>query len=259
MPAAALTFLQIVSAVGSALTAVKLHKTGLARRYRLFFAYFVFRTPYVAVFLLLNPASDFYLYLYLATQPVTWFFYTGIVLELFSLILQRHRGLYSMGRRLMWISLAVSIAISALAMLPKITPAIPQNSKYRLMSLVIAGERGLDFTLVISLLLMLALLSMYAVPLSRNVMVHAGIYTAYFLAGSLGMILRTTFGLKNVVELDTALMSVSCGCVLAWLFLLSPQGEETKVRQPWLGSDQEARILQHLDALNAALLKSAKK
>jgi hypothetical protein len=126
-------------------------------------------------------------------------------------------------------------------------------------SLVIAGERGLDFTLVISLLLMLALLSMYAVPLSRNVMVHAGIYTAYFLAGSLGMILRTTFGLKNVVELDTALMSVSCGCVLAWLFLLSPQGEETKVRQPWLGSDQEARILQHLDALNAALLKSAKK
>jgi hypothetical protein len=47
--------------------------------------------------------------------------------------------------------------------------------------------------------------------------------------------------------------------VLAWFFLLSKDGEEVRIRQPWIGREQEERILSQLDSMNAALLKTARK
>jgi hypothetical protein len=41
--------------------------------------------------------------------------------------------------------------------------------------------------------------------------------------------------------------------------VLNVKGEETPVKQPWFAPEQEERILAHLDALNATLLKVAKK
>jgi hypothetical protein len=123
----------------------------------------------------------------------------------------------------------------------------------------VSTERGLDFSLAIFLILMLLLLNMYTVPLSRNVVLHVVIYTVYFLSGAMGMILRTFFGLKFVAATDAASLAAPCGCVLAWLFLLTPEGEEARVKLPWFGAEQEERILHQLDALNATLLKVARK
>jgi energy-converting hydrogenase Eha subunit A len=158
----------------------------------------------------------------------------------------------------MYLVSAVSVAVSAISMIQKTTPQMPQRSEWAI-GLIIATERGLDFSLAIFLILMLFALNWYTVPLSRNVVAHSVIYTLFFLAGGMSMILRTLFGLKNLHAVDTGAMAATCACFLAWFFLLSAKGEETPVTQRWFAPEQEERILLHLDALNANLLKVTKK
>jgi hypothetical protein len=189
--------------------------------------------------------------------PVAWVLYAGIVVELYGLILKRHRGFYTLGRWSIFVVMGTSAALSCLALLPQITPEMPQASKA--IGLILAGERAVDLSLALFLLLMLAFLNFYTVPLSRNVVVHAVVYTVFFLSNTLGMILRTIFGLKYAAELDTGLAALSCACAGAWLLLLSSKGEEPRTRSPWFGPEQEERILWQLDAMNATLMKAGRR
>jgi uncharacterized membrane protein len=192
-----------------------------------------------------------------AIQPVAWFLYIRMVFELYRLILERHKGLYTLGRWAMYAGIAVSVTISALTLLPHITPQMPQVSKG--VAYFTAGERGVDCSLAIFLLFMMFLLSWYAVPLCRNVVVHAVIYTVFFLSSTLHLLLHGVFGLKNIDALNTVMTAMSSVCVLAWFFLLSRSGEKVRVKLPWIGPEQEERILSQLDSMNAALLRTARK
>jgi hypothetical protein len=197
------------------------------------------------------------LYLWEVTQPVEWFCYIAMVFELYRLILARHKGLYSLGRRAMYAGIAVSVTVSALALLPHITPQMEHKSKY--VAYLTAGERGVDGSLTIFLLFMMFLLSWYAVPLCRNVVVHAVVYSVFFLGSTMQMLLHSVFGIKNLDSLNNGMMAISCLCMLAWFSLLSRDGEEVRVKQPWIRRDQEERILSQLDSMNAALLRTARK
>jgi hypothetical protein len=258
---ALVSYLPAASVLGAGLTALKLLKTGLYRKYPAFFVSLLVPIPCLASLIFLPLKSDAYFYIWAATQPVEWFFYIAMVFELYRLILARHKGLYSLGRWAMYAGIGISMTISALALLPHITPQMPQFSKGGNPSAVNylnAGERGVDCSLAIFLLFMMFLLSWYAVPLCRNVVVHAVIYTVFFLSSTLGQTLRSVFGLKNIDALNTGLMAMSCVCLLAWFFLLTRDGEEVRVKQPWIGREQEERILSQLDSMNAALLRTTR-
>jgi hypothetical protein len=70
-----------------------------------------------------------YFWLWLITSPVCLVFYVLLVAELYRLILEKYRGLETLGRWAMYAATAVSVLISALALLPHITPAMPQSSR----------------------------------------------------------------------------------------------------------------------------------
>ena len=250
-------YLPAVSILGTGLTSIKLLKTGLFRRYPAFFAYLIVPVPCFAALVFIPLRSPAYFYIWAVIQPVAWFLSIRMVFELYRLILERHKGLYSLGRWAMYTGIAVSVTISALTLLPHITPQMPQRSKG--MAYFTAGERGIDFSLAIFLLFMMFLLSWYAVPLCRNVVVHAVICTVFFLSSALRLLLYSVFGLKNFDALNTGMMVVSTTCVLAWFFLLNRRGEEVRVKLPWIGPEQEERILSQLDSMNAALLRTARK
>ena len=74
--------------------------------------------------------STVYFFIWEATQPVGWLFYVAMVFELYRLILARHKGLYTLGRWAMYAGIAISVTLSALALLPRITPAMPQVTKW---------------------------------------------------------------------------------------------------------------------------------
>jgi hypothetical protein len=65
--------------------------------------------------------------------------------------------------------------------------------------------------------------------------------------------------MKNADAMNDGMTAVSCICLLAWFFLLTRDGEEVRVKQPWIGAEQEGRILSQLDSMNAALLRTARK
>lgn len=258
MPTAAIQqFVSILLLIGSALMAAKLYGSGLWRKYPVFFAYFVLRVPNSVWPLVVNDESQVYFWLWLVTSPVFVVFYVLLVAELYRLILDRYRGLETMGRWAVYASTAVAVLISVLALLPHFTPAMPQRSRH--LGYEYALERGIDFSLVMFILLLLLFLSRFPIPLSRNVLVHAAIFSLYFLTAALGLLLHALWGINLSAELSLFLSCMSLVCVTAWLLLLNPAGESVQARLPVFGSGDEERILRNLDAVNAALLRVSRK
>jgi NADH:ubiquinone oxidoreductase subunit K len=254
MPGSALVlFFEVVSVVGSGLTALKIFSCGLHRRYRVLFAYLILRVPYITCSLFLNVNSPVYQKLFIITEPLFWAFYILLVRELYGLVLERHRGVYTLGRWVMYLATAVSVTVSLLSLLPRITPAMPQRS--RIMGYIYATERGVDFSLAIFILLILFFLSRYPVLLSRNVLVHAVVYSIFFLSNTLGLVLHSVFGLHLKTEVDMLFMGTASACVVAWLVLLNARGEEVRLIAPHFGRGDEQRILLQLDSLNSTLLR----
>jgi hypothetical protein len=258
-PSAALTlFFEVVLLVGFALASVRLYITKLHRKYRIFFVYLVFSSVYTAAVLSLDVRSDLYMYFFAITEPVLWVFYVLIVMELYSLVLEKYRGLYTLGRWALYGALFVSVCLSALALLPRLARA-PAHQRSRVMPYYIMIERGIVCALLVFLFLILLLLSRYPVHLSRNVVVHCVVYSAFFLSGTLGLFLRSVMGLRISSTVSTVFVGIAAFCVVLWLVFLDEKGEARLMTVFSFDREQEERILGKLNALNATVLKTAKK
>jgi hypothetical protein len=233
---------------GSVLTAWKLVHEGLHRRYPVLLAYLIYLSLEKLYPLLMDFRSKPYFYLWLITEPASWVFQILAVRELCGLVLERHPGLTTAGRWMMYSGTAFSAAISLLSLLPRITGALPQRSK--MLGYAMAADRGVNFSLAIFLLLMLALASRYPVPLSRNIVVSTVVFTASFLSNTLGALLVTVFDLRTGPVVDAALMGIHAVCLLAWFLLLNREGEAVKIGWTHFGPAQERRLLGHLESLN---------
>ncbi|HLK49479.1 MAG TPA: hypothetical protein VKT49_15160 [Bryobacteraceae bacterium] len=255
MSAAIVRYLELFILGACLLTNVRLVYNGLYKRYRALFAYLVFRFFYTGALLFAfpNTGSRAYLWFFTLTEPAIWLFYVLIVIELYSLVLEKHRGLYTLGRWVLYGGLTVSLLISGLALLPELSGGAPQRS--RLIPYYLAIERGVDFSLLIFLLLILLWLTQYPVPLSRNVLVHSLAYSILFLSNTAGLLVRVMFGLNLARPVTTLFLAIGAICILMWLIFLTPKGEEVRVSLPSFGPEQEKRILSQLEALNKTLLK----
>jgi hypothetical protein len=257
-------FFQALAIVGAALTVYKLLKTNLKDRYRAFFWYFVFRIVNGLLGLILPVKSAAYFYCWIISTPIIWVFYVLVVRELYGLVLERHKGMYTLGRWLMYFSVVLSAGLSLSSFLLRLPKAPVQRSQWlvlkgSVLGYIVAINRGITFSLAILLVLMVFLLSLYAVTLSRNVKIHTALFACLFLSNSIGAVLHSVFGLRLYDAVDTGLMGISSLCTLAWFFLLTPKGEEVRRELPTLGPNDEGRILYQLDALNSTLMKVAKK
>lgn len=256
--AAIVRFLEFLILAACVLTSIKLTYNGLYRRYRALFAYLVFRSGYTAALLFAfgNTQSASYLWFFILTEPAIWIFYVLVVIELYSLVLERHRGLYTLGRWVLYGGLSVSLLISGLALLPELGGGTSQRS--RVIPYYVAIERGVDFSLLIFLLLILLWLTRYPVPLGRNVLVHSVAYTFLFLSNTAGLLARVIFGFTLARPVNTLFLGIGAVCILIWLIFLTPKGEEVRVNLPNFGPEHEKRILSQLEALNKTLLKVSK-
>ena len=247
--------LNAVLLLGSVLMVLKLYRTGLYRRYPVFFAFFIFRIPNNIWPLFLGVTSPLYLQVWVLTEPIGLGFYVLMVMELYRLVLEKYKGLYSLGRWALYVSLAISVSISAISLLPRIKPSLAQPSK--VMFYVLATERGIDTALAIFIVLILCFLSLFPVKLSWNVRVHALVFSIFFLSHTFMLLMRSLFGLLLVYEVNAILLCITAASVVAWLTLLRATGEETQSAPAVYGPEEESRLLMHLDSLNAALLRAS--
>src|SRR4051794_4505835 len=116
-------FLKAILLVGSALLASKLYRTGLYRSYPIFFAYFLFRVPNSLWPLLVDTSSATYQKLWICTDPIVLIFYILLMRELYRVVLEKYKGLYTLGRWAMYVAMAIAVLISAATLIPRINPS----------------------------------------------------------------------------------------------------------------------------------------
>src|SRR5450756_74457 len=133
--------LKAVLLLGSVLMVLKLYRTGLYLRYPIFFAFFIFRIPNSLWPVFLEVSSPLYQEVWIVTESIALGFYVLMVVELYKLVLEKYKGLYSLGRWALYLSLAISVSVSDISLLPQIKPTMPQSSK--IMFYMLATERGI--------------------------------------------------------------------------------------------------------------------
>jgi hypothetical protein len=249
------SLLQYVIGILCLLTCLKLWKTGLERRYRGLFTFVVFYlfTSICVLFFADNSNSVAYIRYWEITQPMSWVLSVWVVLELYSLVLEPYSGLATFGRWVQYAGFTLSTLASLLAMMPQIRAGAGRANPVLIYYYAI--ERGVDCGMLVFLVFILAWLTQYPVPLSRNLVVHSFVYTALFFSNSIGLFAQVFFGFSLSQPVTAALTGVLGLCILAWLVLLTTRGEEARVTVPRFTREHEEQVLQQLDALNHALLK----
>jgi len=256
---AALTFFfQSVTLIGFALTAAKLLSSGMYRRYKVFFAYLIFSVIQISASITMNPRSEAYFRLWILTEPILWLFYLLVVLELYRLVLDKYPGVYTLGRWALIASVVVSIVISALTLVHKVSVAGARQTSHTLVY-YLAIERGVVCSLLIFLFLILLILSQYPVKLSRNVIVHCAVYSLFFLSNTLNLLLRGVFGIHLSSSLSMVQLGITAFCVMLWVFLLDVKGETKLISVIKMPAEHEERILQKMSALNTTVLRASRK
>jgi hypothetical protein len=249
-----LWLLNILLCVGLVLRLLQLK---LAGTYKGFFFYLLFIVVRSAVMWPLDLASRAYILIWKLTQPIAWVLYTLIVLELCSLIFKEYRGIQVLGRRVVYGCLAVAILVSMLILTP-----VWRNSGEPILSTprFLMVERGIDSALVLLLLLLLVFLALLPIPLSRNVVIHSVLYAAFFMASSLGIFIVNMTRFESGRIISTCLMGVSSLCLIAWIALLSREGESklAAFRKP-LPTAYEQMLVDQLSSINATLLRASAK
>jgi hypothetical protein len=252
------TFLDVLwgfSIVANAAAACRLCQLGLHRIYRFFFAYLVFAATRSLVLLPFNVRSSAYVMIYAVTAPILWMFYVLVVIELYSLVLRNYDGIYSLGRWALYGALSFSVAISILTLIPSWG-----NERFRLLFWCTTVERGVVFSLVIFLLLILFFLSGFPLALSRNIIIHCVVYTVFFMGISMTILIRNIVGHELMRELNEVVMVLSAACYLVWIFGITQKGESRIVtlRHTWTIGDEQ-RLIHQLDNINATLLRAAQR
>lgn len=247
--------LEVVSAVFAALTAARMYRSGLRRRYPYLFAYMVFLVPISIWPAVSNMESVVYFWFWVISEPIGWLFEILVVREFCGLALERYRGLRSVGRWGMYGGVALSAAISLASMLPRIPYTITHRS--RLLFYLYGADRGIHLAMGIFLLLMMAMASRYPVPLSRNIVVNAAIFTGLFFSNTLSALLQIVFDRRAGHAADIWLTGAAAASLIVWFFLLTPKGEEVRMELAHFGSEDESRMLQRLDRINRFVLRLA--
>jgi hypothetical protein len=247
-------FFEAVSVLAYGLTAAKLFTSGIYRRYRVFFGYLLFAVPWMASMAWMDPASPRYMWVFVYTEPVEILFSILIVFELYRLVLADYKGLYTLGKWAMIVAVAISAVFSIVSVLPVLSHASRRLPSWRV-AMEMKVEAPLDLGLVLSIFLILLFLSRYPVRLRRNVLIYFGVYSVFFLANSIGLLLFVFQGIQIRDGVNVVLIGISAACAITWWLGLNRQGEEVQMHAPVLQPASEERLLLQLDALNAALAK----
>jgi hypothetical protein len=248
VPSTLLGILQSAIAIAGGLTAFRLWRTGLYRRYPVLFSYMTFTGLYSFVPVLVDTRKLAYFWTWIVFQPIQWGLDILVVRELCRVILEKHPGLVTLGRWGMYAGLVVAACLSFLSLLPHIDSTMPARS--RLVAYWVATGRGVTFALAIFLILMLFALSRYPVRLGRNVILNAVLFTLVFLSDSLEAILRTIFDTHMNPWLAACVSAAETAWLLIWFFRLSPEGEHLQFDWIHFGPEYETRVLRRLDTLN---------
>jgi hypothetical protein len=234
------------------LLVVRLSRDRLHRVYPFFFWFLIAEAIQSLCPFLITYGTWLYRDVFLVSQTIIISFFTLVVLELLSIVLRDLKGIASIARA--YTSMAIGVAVLFSALLLGL-----ERSPTNLTSAFFIFERSIVSSLVFFVLLITIFLVYYPIPLTRNIVVYFCGYAFYFLCRAAGLFAQTT-GAANLAILNGILLTGWAISVLFWLIFLNGEGEHRclVLGHRWRPQD-EGRLLQQLQAINATLLRSARK
>jgi hypothetical protein len=244
--------LDVAQALALLCLVVRLWWTELYRVYVFFFCYLLLGLLQSSVLAFVPLRSPSYVYAWLAAESLIVCFYVLIVLETYAIVLRDLPGIASLSRLYIKASVGVAILVSVLLLALEKVPAHAAAA-------FLVFERVIVSSLMVFVLLVMAFLAYYPVPLSRNVIVYSIGYAVYFLAKAAGLLI-TTSSHQGYSGVSLFLVGTSTACLIFWIFALNRKGEtKTVVVGHQWNSGDEQQILSQLQAINDSLVRSARK
>ncbi|HEX4807739.1 MAG TPA: hypothetical protein VH325_02340 [Bryobacteraceae bacterium] len=262
-------FAYVVNVLACLALLIRLSTLRLRLIYRVFSAYLVFTLVswgvfYAGGFHLISPVKSNYVFVWFGVQLPLWIVYVWMAYDLLDAVLSKLPGILSFSRKLM-------LAMFGLATMVSFLSAQNEYAAGGLRGLEGVGlvlDRAISSTVLIVLLAVLGFLFRFPVDVPRNLAAFSLSFVAFFGFNVVVDLVRAYFTHEPGAGLNVArfqllsLMGVwlQSGCLLFLTFYLSRAGENVPVR---LGRQSELkdrdRLLGQLDAVNAALLRAARR
>ena len=130
----------------------------------------------------------------------------------------------------------------------------------RLIYVFFLADKGISTAAVLILIAILAFILWFPVKMTRNLAIFSVGFVVFF-ASKTGLKLLTMYWLPDVstrLILDICVSSVLVLCFIYWLVFIGPKGQTASVRigHGWR-LDEQKRLLEQLEALNGALMRSS--
>ncbi len=204
----------------------RLQAQGLHHTYRFFWLYLVAGVVRSAGLLTLyftagQEQTTTYGIAYVTTAPILAVLRILVVLELYSLVLQNHPGIETLGRWVIKGGLVVAVVIASLMLYPDFAKAEPT---YILLFYVTVFERAVNSALLLLLAIITGFLVWFPVPLNRNTILHALVFGAYFSGSAILLLFRNVWGIEVVRTLSTINLVVQNLCLAAVALARIQQG-----------------------------------
>jgi hypothetical protein len=193
--------------------------------------------------------------LYFFTQPGVWLFHALMMLEVYQVVFRSQPGISVFSRRV----ISAAVLLAALLAMGTLFLKPPPDSPYALLESYLAIERAVNFSLFCFVLLLIAFLAWFPVPLARNALVHSAVFSLFFGVKAVALLARTMLGPDITSAASTAVLCVSLVSLGLWASLLTSAGEQVRVRSSYRrDAVDEERLLNQLEMINRTLLRSAR-
>lgn len=232
--------------------AVSLAAHGLHTVYRCFFVYLIVDAVGTSAGLILRANRKLYAEIYFASQGAKLLLAVFVVLEICRIALAGQPALARYGKNAVRYVLGVAAAIAAAGFWldRQGDPSRPAVLRH-----FASLERTMDSWMLLFLLTIGIFMLWFPVPLKRNAFWYIGGFILYFFARSVGLV-WTNASPRLMARLDYAMIGTQILCLLVWIAVLRPAGEEitTVMGHRW-NAGAAGRLQNQLNAINAALLR----
>ena len=234
---------------------IRMWRAGLYPVYRRFGAFLIFMIASAVLMALVPFQSAAYRQAFILLTPLHSILLVLIVFEIVHLAFRDYSGVRRTSRIALTIALGLAAIIAAITVTADLSS--PDDELPFLLGAFIM-RRAVASVLLLALGFLGLFIAWFPVPLSRNLAVHAALFSAYLTATSVLMLIRNVIGAETTRVLSTACQTAEFLCFLLWVLLLSKQGEEKRRTYcGWKTTDHDEMSWQ-LDEINRALMRTAR-
>jgi hypothetical protein len=203
-----------------------------------------------------------YRIIWMIAEPVIWFFMLWTVYALLDAVLTNLPGILRFSRKLLN---GAFISAGILALLTAQTEysvsgaaAYVDDPIAKAVAVGFVLDRVLSTVALLVLVSILGFILWFPVEVSRNLIIFSTGFIVYFASKTALWLAHSFWSHESLRLISNLIMFISAACFAYWAVFIRRQGETVPVRigHSWRTREQE-RLIGQLEAMNAALLRSA--